>query len=600
MSPNVSAVIDTPEPDMPSIWGRLVSEIDLRPDMHRIGPPRLRQTFSGRHDGWHVSVEFDIARRAVRAVVALASDNVLSGTDELRIVPRAGLGGWDGGAKTGDDAFDAEVAILTSKPDAILLALDVPTRALLADMLEAGVWISGAQAIVEPAATASVKSLEEAGQLLDCAADLLRALDGPTPERLIDMAFGDPSARQRQRAWRHVRRMAGKGNEWVGPLLDAIERYEPANAADLLEQIAPRVHHRFEAWLAACDRHADGTMRALFAGLPVARAVGVAAVDAVLARIARGLIHPELSPPPADLLVASPGVVQALLPFLRDAPDGLERLLAMPLPSEMLRAEVIGVLGRTRPEKAAAQLVAMRPESPQAELAHVEALIALPPALGDPALAALRPTSPPAVARLLAALVSRQGPAFDTALATWAIRAPSAVEAAGSTSVFAEVARRLCAALAVAPHSPLVDAFDVGLPPPLARALTDRIVESKPRYGAWWLARHAPDHRIDDPKREAALLGVLAELGDPAGEPRCLAALAGSDFLRVAAARALAEIGTARSLEPLDELTGFFASGDVKAEAKAAIAAIRERELRGPRGGLTVSDVEGGELSVDG
>lgn len=584
---------------MPSIWGRLVTEIELEPVMHRVGRPRLRQSFAGRHQGWHVSIDFDVARGEVRAVVALSADTVLSGTDTLRIMPREGLGNWSGGALTGDPAFDTKVAILTDEPEKVLLALDVSTRALLVELIESGVWITDMQAIVEPQGTAAVRTLEEAGQLLDSAADLLRAIDAPTPERLIEMAFGDPSPRQRQRAWRHVRRMAGQGTKWVGPLLDAIERHGPDNAPELLEQIAPRAQHRFDAWLSACDRHIVDCMPALFAGLPVAQELGPEAVTEVVRRIAGGFVDPARRPPSAERLVNAPGLVRALLPHLEGSADGLDRLLALPLQSEALRAEVIGTMGKSDPERAAARLAAMQATTAEGERARIEALARLPAGFADPVLVELRPSDLGAVRVLLGILSARVGQAIDVALVTWAVRAPRAVAESRSTGVFTEAAGRLCAALDVAPDGPLVELCRGGLPRPLAGPLTSELIARRPKHGAGWLARHAPDHRMDDPKREAQLLGVLAELGDPAGEERCLAALDGSDFLRVAAARALAHIGTARALEPLDDLTGFFASGDVKSEARAAMEAIRQRELQGPRGGLTVSRTADGGLSME-
>lgn len=579
---------------MSELWGRLVADLRLQPDMRRIGRPRPRQAFVGQHRTCHLTIVFDTQAGTVRAVVSSSRDQVLSGEDELRIVARAGLAGWPGGATTGDVDFDARVAVLAKHPERILLRLDRATRGLLREMIEHGAWVTDDQVLLEPRATGAMASLAEAHQLIDSAVDLLRALRASTPEQLVDMAFGDPSEAQRQRAWRRVQGMSGEGRRWVQPLLMALERHLPPEGPALLSRIEPG-EYDFDRWLALCDRYADAVGPALTAGWSTARRLG--REGEITSRIAARLTDGRPHPPPEELAV-DPALVRGLVAALADAPEALWPMLGWPLKEEALRVEILGVLAAHEPERAAERLASLDLRTPAGAIAQITALDRLPAAY-EPMLLRLRPREQGTLRAFFVRLRARGSAAVDLALLEWIKREPGSVRAA-DPQVFDEAARRIAAALDRGADGPLLERCEAGLPPDLTHAITRRILSERPRHAAGWLARHAPSHRTGDPEKEAALLGVLAELGDPAGQDRCIEALGGSDFLRVAAANALERIGTARALEPLDALTGFFVGGEVKAAAKAAIAAIRERETRGPRGGLTVSARQpGGGLSLD-
>lgn len=71
--------------------------------------------------------------------------------------------------------------------------------------------------------------------------------------------------------------------------------------------------------------------------------------------------------------------------------------------------------------------------------------------------------------------------------------------------------------------------------------------------------------------------------------------------VREAAINALGKIGTLASVAPLVSLTqGFFRAGSTKGLAERAIKAIQERSARGAAGGLSVSAVTRGDLSLSG
>ncbi len=579
---------------MNTVWGALADALGLEPDRRRIGSPRLGLSLVGRHAGARITLSF--RPDALRAVVAARADTVLGGEDDLRIVPRALVGGWSGGAETGDPDFDAAVAVVAADPEGVRLRLDRPTRALLAEMIELGAWVTDEQILIEPRATASARTTDEARALIETAADLLRALRRPSPRQVVEMAFGDPAEPQRRLARARMRAMAGDAR-WAGPILDGLSRHHPGDGPELLTRLAPHCAADFEHFIAACDRYAAESTPALLAARDIARDLGDADRTAWVERIAAAMTDPRRADPEPDILAREPALVRALLPRLADHPAALDALAALPVGDEGVRVQLAAAGGARDPEGAARRLVGLRPRTADGEAGVVRALAALPPAAGHPALAELRPTSGAGRRALFEVLCAGEGPAIDAALVDWAVRAPSVVQSA-QPRVFAEAARRICVALDAAPDPPLIARCPTELPPALARTLTAALSERRPRHGAAWLARHAPDHRSTDPEREARLLDALAGLGDPAGEARCIAALEGSDFLRITAARALARLGTARALGPLDGLTGFFAPGDVKAAAQAAIAAIRDRETRGPRGGLSVGEA-GGELSLE-
>ncbi len=579
-----------------NVWGRVAADLELEPDLHRIGRPRPRQAFVGRHRGCRVTLVFDTLSGAVRGSVASSRDTVLTGEDSLRVVERAGLHGWPSGVHTGDADFDERVAVLAAKPDEILLRLDVPTRSLLAEMLELGVWITDDQVLIEPRATAAMGTLAEAMQLIDSAVDLLKALRASTPEQLIEMAFGDPSAAQRGRAWSRVKRMVGRETRWAKPMLDAIERNRPPEGPALLARVEPSVY-TFDQWLRVLDLYPTEGGTALLRGWPVADEL--ARGPEIIDRVARCLVDPSRRAPPRDALAENPKVFGRLLDALRLRPDVLWTMADWPFADEARHIELLAALATHDAPRVAERLAATTPETTDGELAWVAAAQSLPGPSTVQLLAGFSPKTRGGQRSLFTALQQHEGTATDIALLAWTQQATSLV-AEVQPQVFVDVARRIAEALDVAPDGALLERCDTQLPPPLTRALTTALVACRPRHGAGWLARHAPDWRGSDPEREAGLLGILGELGDPAGQARCIAALGGSDFLRIAAARALASCGTALALQPLDALTGFFAPSEVKAAAKAAIEAIRERETRGPRGGLTVSEAApGGGLSVD-
>lgn len=581
---------------MSHIWAALVTDLGLEPDLHRVGAPRPRQTFAGRVGHARAAVTFDAMTAAVRVTVARNADHVLAGADDYRILPRAGLGGWPGGPRTGEPDFDAAVALMVAddEAEALLLRLDAPTRALIAELVEFGAWICGEQVLFEPRATAAIQSVEDARHLVHTAADLVRALVPPGPEALIAMAFGDPVPQQRARALDRVGRMAATGGRWADPILEAIGTHRPPEGPTLLRAIAAHCQSRFDAWLAALDHYPADAADALLAALPVARRA--AAEDAVVARLARALLDPARRPPSAGALARHPDVVRALVPYCRESPAGRRFLAGIDVPDEALRITLAGLGAADDPAAAIAALSRVRPRTPAGERALIAALDGLAdraPAAVDRALLGFAPTSPPGRRALIDALSSRRGPAIDQALVGRVRDDPDA-----GPRQLEEAARRVAAALDEVRDPPLMALCHAPLPPAFEAALIEALCASRPRFGAAWLAGFAPHLRQTEPQAEARILRVLGELADPAGEDRCLAALDGGDFLRVAAADALAALGTARALGPLDAISGFFANADVKAAARRAMEAIRERETRGPRGGLSVSGGRGGGVSV--
>jgi len=101
------------------------------------------------------------------------------------------------------------------------------------------------------------------------------------------------------------------------------------------------------------------------------------------------------------------------------------------------------------------------------------------------------------------------------------------------------------------------------------------------------------------PERRALAATALGFRDGPGDEDRLLTLLAADDdVVDVAAADALARVGTARSVELLLEHTrGFFADRAVKAAARRAVETIQAR-LVGDAGQLSLVEAEGGQLAL--
>jgi hypothetical protein len=94
-----------------------------------------------------------------------------------------------------------------------------------------------------------------------------------------------------------------------------------------------------------------------------------------------------------------------------------------------------------------------------------------------------------------------------------------------------------------------------------------------------------------------ALAEVLGDRGGAAAEPMLLNLLKADALeVKVASAKALGQVGTVRSVEPLLPFTqGLFADGALKDAARAAIRGIQSRLGEAQSGGLSVVDERVGE-----
>ena len=104
-----------------------------------------------------------------------------------------------------------------------------------------------------------------------------------------------------------------------------------------------------------------------------------------------------------------------------------------------------------------------------------------------------------------------------------------------------------------------------------------------------------------EPEEQACLAQALGRIGDPTSEAALIRLLAVEDTaVRIAAAHALARVGTASAVEPLSRFSGSLLGGELNKAAADAIAKIQARLSRagGAEGQLAMTDRDSEEGQV--
>lgn len=468
------------------------------------------------------------------------------------------------GLSTGDPAFDAATKVLG--PDSLLTCLPDAVRGPLAR------WVAEGAAITDGAlrlpADPTITSVDVAAVRLTEAIALVTALAPPAPEALLHRALRDaaPAVRAACRA--------------------ALLNDRRVSTARVLAALPSAPEADRGAWLAALDPTAPADIR---------RWLDLAGDDPRWAAQRTALLVRASAADPDSPLADTLAVNLASRLAAGEDSHALDVLLAR-AGAEPPVAEALAEAIRGAPSPRGIAWLRERAQSPHARVEGpvFSHLMALDPPGALSALRALRPMRRPEARQVVARLLELGVAQAGEALVWWLTERWTHV----GDLVGKPVARALSGWLSThADGGPAKALSGRRLPRDFLDDALKRLEANPPTGGAPWLLGLIG--LTDGQRRRLAV--VLGQVGDPAAEAWLIEALDGLPALRVAAAQALARCGTRAALSALEPHTGgLFTDGEVKAAARAAVAAIEARPDLAPRGGLSLSGTQVGGLALTG
>ncbi|MCA9544101.1 MAG: hypothetical protein KC613_06910, partial [Myxococcales bacterium] len=211
-----------------SVWGALVAQLGLKPDLRRVGPGTASVDFIGLVAGAWLSLAFDPTGRP-RLTIARERALVVMAEEAWRMGPRAQVPGFAGGLRTGDDVFDDAVLVLAQGGHGPLALLDGRTRSRVARLVIGGGGCAPERVWLDPPALAAAQDATQARALIDQAIEVLAALAPPTRETLIDRALSEEPA--------PVRAAARAGLEGRITAEELLPRLPPEDSSAVVAQI---------------------------------------------------------------------------------------------------------------------------------------------------------------------------------------------------------------------------------------------------------------------------------------------------------------------------------------------------------------------------
>jgi hypothetical protein len=488
-----------------------------------------------------------------------------------RLLPNETLPDWPG-PRTGDALFDAGVRVLGDA--SLLLQLPDVARAPLLRLIDRGARVERGQVVLPTRLVPT--DAADATALLSNAVAACVGFAAPNADDIVHRALTDSAPEVRAFATQQV--LEGQARPRTGRVLDLLERHRPANLADWLHTLRPSTAAHAQRWLALAEQVRDPRLNALRLDLAVHfESSDANALDNIAARVAQQLadgVAPAVMGGVLAEVRARPRLEQAVIKALRAKPSaaGTRWLVA--------RIEEVGV--------GAVPTVSTDLEG---FFEAINTLVELDEARAIVVLGGLRPASR-SMARAVVSRLVRIGVDQTAASLVWWLteRWQHVGDLVGKP-----VARALGGWLSEHPDGgPAAVLSGRRLPRDFLDEVVERLAKAPPTDGARWVLGLVYD--TDGQRRRIAV--TLGGIGDPVAESWLVAALDGLPALRIAAANALARCGSLAALPALEPHTGgLFTDGAVKAAARAACAAIEARGSQS-RGGLSVIEQQGGDLSL--
>lgn len=526
-------------------WGAVIDALGLVPDARAERPGRTEVAFSGRIGAVAVVVAFDLTTGQVRAC-AHPAEQEPNRESRFRLVPRASLGGYRGGPRTGDRVFDSTVAII-AEDDGSLVRLGPISRVLAGDLVgRQCAWTQGSTVHLEAAVTSAIADVEAARALLDAAAALADRLKVPTAEGLIQNALTEPIPPLRLRTMTALMpALADAGGGARRRLISEVNRVRPQHGPELLAELTPADQDELAMWIDALD--------------------GYESPSAELARLT--LLDPG-DGLPIDEHPQAQRLARAAMALVGQSEH--ESALQRVVDTAARHPALAFALGRAaearRPAGVGRWLRRVHTGHPRARVAIGRALARVEPDAAQALLVDFEPVDPIARDELIEVLAELATPAADMALLRWSVSGTACAGLAGG-----RVADRVVRSLSTGVRDrTLVDAvLNRPLVPTVRARLLGALVSHRPPGAAALIAA------LPVAEDEAEILEALGQLGDPSAEQRAIDAL-GHAKLRRMALVTLGEIGGGHAQAALEARLAD-AEPEERAQVGQALVAIRAR-----------------------